>query len=52
MIDNTRKELRKLYSKINSKDTKNPANLIDRALLLLGDDLMVAARKHDLCRVL
>jgi hypothetical protein len=55
--DDTRKKLnvrtrQQLYAKMISKSTKDRVKLVDRCLGLLGDELKVAYRKHDLCRVL
>ena len=50
-VDNNRKEVNKAYSKLLSKDARDRVKLAQKALNLLGDDLLAASKKHDLCRV-
>jgi pumilio homology domain family member 6 len=50
-VDNMRKEVNKVYSKILSKDARDKTKLIQKALGLIGEDLLSASKKHDLCRV-
>lgn len=55
--DDTRKKLnvrcsQQLYAKLISKSTKDRVKLVDRCFALLGEELRIAYRKHDLCRVL
>lgn len=51
-VDNTRKEINKVYSKLLSKDARDRVKLAQKALNLLGEDLLAASKKHDLCRVI
>lgn len=51
-VDNTRKEINKLFSKLISKDVRDTEKLTQKILGLLGADLLSASKKHDLCRVL
>lgn len=51
-VDNTRKEINKVYSKLISKDARDRQKLTQKVLGLLGNDILAASKKHDLCRVL
>ena len=51
-VDNTRKEINKVYSKLLAKDARDRVKLTQKALSLLGEDLLAASKKHDLCRVI
>lgn len=50
-VDNTRKEINKFFSKLISKDVRDRVKITQKILGLIGDDLLSACNKHDLCRV-
>ena len=51
-VDNTRKEINKVYSKLLAKDCRDRVKFVQKALGLIGEDLLGASKKHDLCRVI